>query len=273
MSTPPTGKQLLHVHREHGIARGDPYHWLKDRSDPDTLAHLEAENAHTDAALGPASFRKALYDEMLARVQETDQSVPWEKNGWRYFTRTQEGRAYPIYARRRLSDDGSETPEEIVLDHNALAEGHAFYQIGGMSISRDQRRVAWLEDVSGAERYVLRVRDIATGQDLAVQATDLKWTLVWAADGETIFVTGADAASRPARALRVRIGESAPFVVHEEPDELFFVSLSLTHDERYVLIGSQSKITSEWRILDAREPTAVRRHVIGLLAVDQDRSG
>jgi oligopeptidase B len=253
VSTPPSGKQLLHVHQEHGIARGDPYHWLKDRNDPDTIPHLEAENAHTDAALGPASFRKALYDEMLARVQETDQSVPWEKNGWRYLTRTEEGRAYPIYARMRLPDGA----EEIVLDHNALAEGRAFYQIGGMSISRDQRRVAWLEDTSGAERYVLRVRDIATGQDLPVYASDLKWTLAWAADGETIFVTAADAASRPARALRVRIGERESTVVHEEPDELFFVSLSLTHDERYVLIGSQSKTTSEWRIVDARQPTAL----------------
>src|SRR5436190_6480163 len=170
VSTPPSGKQLLHVHREHGIARGDPYHWLKDRTDPDTLAHLEAENAYTDKALGPASFRKALYAEMLARVQETDQSVPWEKNGWRYFVRTEEGRAYPIYARTRLAD-GDTAREEIVLDHNALAEGRPFYQIGGMSISRDQRLVAWLEDVSGAERYVLRVRDIASGQDLPVQAT------------------------------------------------------------------------------------------------------
>ena len=101
--------------------------------------------------------------------------------------------------------------------------------------------VAWLEDTSGAERYVLRVREIATGQDLDVRASDLKWTIAWAADGETLFLTGSDAASRPARALRIRIGEHEPVVVFEEPDEAFFVSVSLTHDERYVLIGSQSK--------------------------------
>ncbi|MFK7927161.1 MAG: S9 family peptidase [Myxococcota bacterium] len=255
----PVAKKVAHTHTEHGVERPDPWHWIKDRQDPDLMPLLEAENAYVEQMMGHTSdLRTALYDEMLGRIQEDDSSVPVRIDDWWYHTRTVEGQAYGIHARRHGALDAD---EQVLLDENKLAEGHDYFNLEQASVSPDHTKVAWLQDTAGAEHFVLLVRDLETGETTQV-AKDLKWSITWAADSRHVFATRPDAAQRPFQAWRFdTTGEHAPALVHEEPDERFFVGVSHTRDHRYVLIEVGSKTTSEIHLVDSTQPTEPSRVV------------
>ncbi len=244
----------------HGETRIDDWHWLRERDDPEVIAHLHAENAHTEAWFTPhAALKRQLYDEMLARIQEDDDDVPWRKNGWWHWSRTAKGRQYETWLRRR---DVPGAPEEVMLDVNALAEGKPFLQLGALEVSPDTTLLAYSLDESGALDYTLRVRDLATGEDLplAIEKTE---DAAWGNDSRTLYYLTKDEARRTHRVWRHRIGSGLPDeLLYEETDELFWVGLGKTRDERYLVIASASKDTTELLVMAADDPAARPRIVL-----------
>lgn len=243
----------------HGEVRVDPYAWLRDKDDPAVLGNLHAENAYTEAMMvDTEGLQETLYHEILGRIQETDLSVPERKDDWWYYTRTEAGKAYPIYCRKRGS---LEAPEEVLLDVNALAAGRSFMEVGPLAVSPDHRLLAYGVDVSGYERYTVRIRDLATGEHLPDALDDVDASLAWADDNATLFYTTHDAAHRPYRLYRHRLGEAqaADDLVLEERDARFRVYARRTRSGAFVLVTVNSTRTSECHVLDTRDPAAAPR--------------
>jgi oligopeptidase B len=253
----------------HGDVRVDDWHWLRDRDDPAVIAYLEAENGYTEAmTAASAGLRERLYQEIKDRVQEDDLSAPARQDGWWYWSRTAEGSQYRVHC--RLADPertldaatalatAADGAGEVILDENALAEGHEFLHLGVFAVSQDQRLLAYAVDHDGSERYALRFRDLASGTDLPDAVADVSYTAAWAADGATLFYTRQDATMRPHEVWRHRLGRPADEdeCVFHEPDERYFVSVGLTRSRRFVLIAIESKQTSEVRFVPASEPAA-----------------
>jgi len=250
--TPPDAPQREHVHTEHGVERPDPYYWMKDKADPELIPYVEAENAWTEARTAHLeAFRGALYDEMLGRIQEDDRTVPTEEDGWRYYRRTEEGKAYPIYCRKQ-GDDGE---EQVVLDVNALAEGHEYTQLGGMAKSADHRLLAYGVDHNGRELFTWHFVDLETGELLDDHIPDISSNLTFATDGKTVLYSVLDDALRPAAIHAHVLGDTGEDrLVYREDDEKFRVYVTKTRSEEWLLIGSASSLTSEARVRPADEP-------------------
>jgi oligopeptidase B len=248
----------------HGQTLKDDYAWMRDKSSPELLDHLRAENAYTAAVMKPTEELQAgLYKEMLSHIKETDESVPVPDKGWLYSTRTVEGSQYAIHCRRRgvRDDDGAlladpEAPEEVMLDVNVLAEGQAFMSVGGMSVSPDTRLLAYSTDNTGFRQYTLRLRDLTTGKDLADTAERVG-SFAWAADSATLFYTTEDEVTkRQDKVFRHGVGAvgEADALVFEELDERFNVGVGKTRDGKYLLVECGSHTTSEYRYMAADEP-------------------
>lgn len=255
MTTAPIAEKRDHVHTDHGLERPDPYHWIKDRTDPATIAYLEAENAYTREGMAHLSdLREQLYEEMLGRIVEDDATAPYPRGEYFYYARTEAGKAYPIYCRKHGSLDSA---EEVTLDVNALAEGQDYIQVSAIAMSPDQRYIAWLQDDDGAERFRLRVKDLQTGAVLEHEVTGCKWSLAFASDNRTVFYTRADHAQRPHQVWRHDIFSAADgdVLVAEDPDERFFMGVWTSRDEQYVFVSSGSKLTSEIQAIDSTRPT------------------
>ena len=240
----------------HGDPRSDEYHWLRDRDDPRTLAYLRAENAYADAWFAPhAALKEQLYQEMVSRIQQDDDSVPMRKGEWWYSTRTRQGEQYPHYLRRRAvgaerryDPDGS---DETLLDLNAMAVGKPFLALGATAVSRDATRLAYTVDHSGGRDYTLHVKDLA-GSRVDAWSVEQVSSATWANDSRTLYYVTMDATKRANRLWRHVVGSGAAAeLLFEEPDELFDVGVAKTLDERWILVGSQSKDASEWRVADA----------------------
>ena len=265
--TPPIAKQVATERTHHGDTVIDPYAWLAEPKDPEVIAYLEAENAYTDALTESlAGLRSAVFDEIKARTQETDLSVPVRKGKWWRYTRTVEGKQYAINC-RRLVADGEITPpmpadgepldgEEVLLDSNELAAGAAFFSLGALSVSPDGRLLAYSTDFSGDERFTLRIKDLASGEVLPDEVPNAYYGCAWSRDGSVLFYITVDDAWRPYRVWRHLVGSPAAedVVVFEESDEKFWLSVGLTRDERYVEVHTSSKLTSEAWLLDAGDP-------------------
>jgi len=261
----------------HGDVRMDDWFWLRDKDDPDVLAHLEAENAYTAAAMaGTVPFQEALYAEMVARIQETDLSVPVRKGPWLYFSRSVEGSSYGIHCRRPA--DGPDDVEQVLLDENVLAQGHDYFSLGNFGISPDHRWLVYSTDTTGGERYTMRFRDLTTGEESLESIEDTSFGSAWANDNATVFYVRVDEAMRPFQLWRHAVGTdpAGDVLVIEEPDEHFYLGVGRTKDDRFVLCGLDSKVTSEVRILDADDPAGAfavvepRRQDIEY-SVDHDR--
>ncbi len=259
----------------HGDRRVDDWAWMADRDDPAVLAHLEAENAYAEAVSAPtAALQERLYAEMVARIQETDLSVPVRKGRWSWYTRTEEARQYAIHCRRPAppggaqdgvtprgdAQEGVEPPpppdEQVVLDENQLAAGHGYFSLGGLAISPAQRFAAWATDTTGAELHTVRIRDLDTGEDLPELIEGVYYGLVFAADEATLFYTRPDAAIRPYQLWRHRLGTPPgdDVCVLTEEDEAFHVDVGRTKDDAFVLVNLASKVTSETWFLPAERP-------------------
>ena len=282
-TTPPRAEQRPHtLTRADGSTVQDPWFWLRDRDDPATVAYLEAENDHTADHLAPLQpLQDRLFAEIKGRVQETDSSVPVLDGGWLYYRRTLEGAAYPIRCRRpapfgvhdpRHLDDHLRAPvdptapphDEVVLyDQNAAAQGHDFFQLGGFAISPDHRLAAIATDTSGAEVFEIRVRDLETGEDLDDVIPRAAYGIAWGNDARTFLYTVPDDAWRPYQVWRHRLGtpHDADELLYEEEDERFWLGVGRTRSDRFLAIAASSKVTSEWYLLDADDPTARPRLV------------
>jgi oligopeptidase B len=260
--TAPVAKRVRVERTIHGETMGDDYAWLRDRDDPDTIRYLEAENAHTQAAMAPtADLQAQLFEEIKSRIQETDLTVPVRKGGWWYYTRTVEGKQYPVHCRRRsYEDDGT---EQVLLDSNELAGSSDYFSLGIFDVSPDHRWLAYSTDFDGDEVHTVRFRDLETGADLADTIPNTSYGSAWAADNATLFYTTLDHAKRPHRVWRHRLGTTASddVIVLEEPDERFFAGVQTTRSEAFVVIDLQSKITSEAHVIDAAAPTEPPRVV------------
>lgn len=251
--TPPTAKRVPKTDTLHGDTRTDDYFWMRDKSDPDVLAYLEAENAFCDAALtNTADLQETLYLEMKGRLQETDLSVPSRLGDYFYYSRTEEGKQYPIRCRRHGSMDA---PEEITLDLNALAEGHSYLGLGAYTISDDTHLLAYSLDVTGFREYTLYVKDLRTGEVLP-DRVEKTGSVSWAADNETLFYTVEDDAKRDYRLYRHTLGQADDTLVYEETDALFTVAAGRSRSKAYLFLTSESSTTTEVRYLKADEPDA-----------------
>jgi oligopeptidase B len=253
-AAPPVAERIPHPITLHGDTLTDDYHWLRERKDPRVIAHLEAENAWTEAATADQkAFAGALYDEILARIQQTDLSVPWRKNGWLYYSRTQEGRQYPFLCRRQGTMDA---PEQVMLDVNALAEGHTFMALGDWEVSPDTHRLAYTTDSTGYRQYTLHVKDLGTGADLGDHAERVT-SIAWCTDGRTLFYTQEDPVTkRSHRLYRHVVGTPDHVLVYEEQDERFELSVDASRSTEWLIQRRSSHTTSEIAVLPAGRPGA-----------------
>ena len=178
----------------HGVALSDEYAWLRDKENPETTAYLEAENAYAEAVLAPLNgLREQLYQEMLSHIKQTDVSVPFRDGDWWYYTRTEEGLQYGIHCRKRGDATGpdNDAPEQVILDGNEMAKGHAFFSIGSTDITDDGRWLAYTTDTTGFRQYTLHIKDLETGDTLPGQVERVG-SVVWAADNSTLFYSVED---------------------------------------------------------------------------------
>jgi oligopeptidase B len=259
---PPVAKKVEHVATMHGESRVDPYHWLRDKGNPEVIAHLEAENAYTHAVMKPTEpLQATLYAEMLGRIKQTDLSVPYLQRGYYYYSRTEEGKQYAIHCRKKGSLDA---PEEVILDGNELAEGQPFFSLRALEVSDDNRLLAYSTDYTGFRLYTLRVRDLRTGKDLP-DTRETVTSIAWAADNRTLFYGVEDAAKRSYRIHRMRLGGADDDLVYEEADERFRVAIDRTRSLDYLLLTSSSHTSSEVRYLRAADAGGA----FGLLAPRQ----
>ncbi len=247
----------------HGDTRVDPWYWLRDRDDPEVVEYLTAENRYTATALEHTKdFQDGLFEEIRARIQETDVSAPVRYGPWDYYARTFEGRQYAEHGRRPAGAAAGDH-EAVLLDENELAGESPYFSLGGFAIAPSQELIAYSTDYSGGERYTLRFRDVDTGRDLPDTVEDVYYGLAWADDNCTIFYIRPDDAVRPHQVWRHELGTdpSADVLVFEEADERFFVGVSRTRSGRYVIIASDSKTTSEARFIPSDAPGSEPRVV------------
>jgi oligopeptidase B len=253
--TPPVAEKHPQVLVVHGDERIDDYFWMRDSNDPNVIAYLEAENAYTDAMMQHTQgLQTTLYSEMLARIKETDLSVPYRKDDYYYYSRTEEGKDYPIYCRKKGSLDAS---EEILLDQNELAKGYDYFSLGTFQVSPNHQLLAYSVDASGAEKHTLFFLDLNTFELYPETLTETYYSFAWGNDNRTVFYTKVDSTNRPFQLWRHTLGSSPEddVLIYQEPDEAYFLSVGKTRSQAYILMSLGSKVTSEVHYLDAHNPT------------------
>ena len=255
---PPVAARTAHsVASPHGT-RSDPYYWLRDdeRRRPEVISYLHAENAYYARQMEAAKpLEDKVFAEIVARVKQDDSSVPYLKNGFWYYIRFQPAQEHPIFARRRGT---LEAPEEILLDGNALATGHDYYQIGEMDVSPDSNWLAFCEDTVGRRQYRLRFKNLRTGEFLPGNIADVEPDVTWANDNRTLLYIEKD--PETLLALRVRkhvVGTDSRTdpLVFEQTDKSLYTGLSKSKSERFIFIHMEGTVISEWRYADANDPT------------------
>ena len=248
-------KVVPHELRRHGHVRTDDYYWLRERDDPDTAAYLEAENAYTKNALAHVhALEETLFREIKGRIRETDMSVPYKRDDYYYYTRYEEGKEYPLHARKR---DSLDNPEQLMLDVNALAEGHEFFAVGGLAVSFGQDLLAYAADSRGRRIHAIRFKDLATGETLEDVIPEATANMTWANDDRTLFYARQDPETlRSHRIYRHVLGTDTAedVLVYEETDDAFSTHVFRTKSKRYLMIVSSQTLSSEYRYLDADDP-------------------
>ena len=242
---PPLAPRRTHAITQHGETRVDEFFWLRDREDPSVLAYLEAENAYTQQAMARTlNLQAQLFAEMKGRIKETDRSAPARIGDYWYYTRTEEGRQYPIHCRRFVSLDA---PEQMLLDQNALAAGSPYFRIGGFRVSPDHRWLAYSTDTSGDETYTLHIQNLETGEVLPDQITNTYYGIEWTNDSRAVLYNVLDDAKRPYKVFRHIVGAdpASDTLLHHETDDAFFAWVSKTSSKAYLLIQLRSNTTTE----------------------------
>ena len=257
-ATPPDAARKPHaVKAPHGAQRNDEYYWLRDdsRKNPEMLAYLNAENAYVDAVMAPLKpLENTLYEEIVSRIKQDDSSVPYRERGHWYYSRFETGQDYPVYARRAGTMDAA---EQVLLDVNVMAKGKDYFSVGDWTVSQDNHVLAWAEDAVGRRQYVIKFKNLATGEVYADQITGVSPNLVWADDNKTLFYVEND----PETLLTVRVKKhvlgtpaSADVLVYEEKDDSFYMGIDRSRDDKYICIGVESTVSSEMRCAPAANP-------------------
>ncbi|HXE57534.1 MAG TPA: S9 family peptidase [Gemmatimonadales bacterium] len=257
---PPVARVIPKIDTLHGEVRVDNYFWLREKRNPEVIAYLEAENAHTAAGMKHTeALQERLYRELLGRLKETDFTVPTRDGGYWYYTRTERGKSYPIFCRKKGRLDAA---EEVVLDQNALAEGKKFHALGGFDVSPDGRLLVYLEDTTAFREYTLYVKDLETGR--LVDSIPGVWNgTAWADDNRTFFYMTADSAKRGNAVWRHVVGSPrrGDVKVFQEDDVLNNVTVFRSRSGKYVFIPADGFTSSEWRAIPTADPTAEPRVV------------
>jgi oligopeptidase B len=232
----------------------DEYFWLREKTNPEVIAHLEAENAYAEAMMKPtAALQDKLYKEMVGHIKETDVTVPYRWNGYFYYSRTEQGKQYPINCRKKGSLDAK---EEVVLDQNEMAKGLKFFSVGAFVPSDDGNLLAYSTDTTGYRQYKLQIKDLRTGQVLP-ESFERVGNVAWATDNKTVFFTTEDATTkRSDKFFRHVLGSDQTDLIFEEKDELFDIGTGRSRDKAVIFLGSESKTSTEWRYLPANDPSA-----------------
>lgn len=258
----PLAPRKPHTRSIHGKTVDDPWFWLREKGDSEVIRHLEAENEYSASVMAPTrELQETIFTEIKDRTQETDLAVPAQHGDYWYATQTEEGKSYPIRIRMLGGPDGS---RELVLDENVEAEGHDYFRVGNVSVSADHRYVAYSTDITGAESYTTRIRDIETQEDLPDVLEECRYGLAWSADGAHLFYTVADEALRPFQIWRHRIGaaQSDDVLVLQEDDDRYYLGLEKTRSGEYIVISADSAVTESTWVIPATDPTAAPREII-----------
>lgn len=249
---PPVAPVIPHTEIRFGITVVDNYYWLRDKSNAKVITYLENENAYTEAMTKPLKpFEAALYSEILSHIQQTDLTVPVRRGDYLYYSRTEEGKQYPIQCRKKGSP---EAKEEVLLDLNELGQGKKFVGLGVFVVSDDQNLLAYTIDYVGYRQFSLRVKDLRTGATLpdTLERVD---SLAWAADSSTLFLTTEDEVTKRAnRVWRHALGQKDFEPLYEEKDETFQAGIDKTRDKKYLLLYAASSDTTEFRYLKSDQP-------------------
>ncbi|HEX8285447.1 MAG TPA: S9 family peptidase [Pyrinomonadaceae bacterium] len=249
---PPVAKKIPRTTEVHGTKLSDDYFWMRDKKNPEVISYLEAENAYTAAMMkGTEALQERLYKEMLARIKETDTNVPYRYAGHLYYTRTEQGKQYPVFARRKGS---MEAPEQMLLDLNEMAKGHTFMSVGDFDVTSDSNLLAYSTDTTGFREYTLYVKDLRTGESTKV--AERVSSTAWAADDKTLFyVVDNRTTKNPYQLYRHTLGKAgADELVYEEKDEMFGIGVERSRSGGYVFLTSASHTTSEVRYVAADKP-------------------
>ena len=254
MTKPPIAKRVEKKLSIHDDTRTDYYFWLNQREDPEVIAYLEAENKYTEKKLKHTEgFQKKLYDEMISRIKQEDQSVPYKDNGYYYYSRFEEGKEYPIYCRKNGSLDAE---EEIMLNVNEMAEGYSYYQVAGLSVSPDNNFLAFGVDTLSRRKYDVRIKNLRTNEILDDLIPNTTGSVAWADDNKTFFYTLKDEALRPFKIFKHTTGnpvEEDNLIFHEN-DETYNISVRRSKSEKYIIISSTSTLTTEFSFLKSDNP-------------------
>ena len=260
---PPVARILPRELTKHGHMRVDNYFWLRERENPEVIAYLEAENEYTKAMMAHTeALQEHLFEEIRGRIKQDDSSVPYRDGNYYYYTRFEEGKEYPIYARKRGTLDAT---EEVMLDANLLAEGHGFFSVGSWRVTEDERVLAYAVDTEGRRFYSVRFKDLETGELLSDQIDSITPNLAWANDNRTLFYAKQDAATlRSFQIYRHVLGTQSQedVLVYEESDTEFGSYVYKTKSERYLMIGCYQTLSSEFHYLDAADPLGQFRVVL-----------
>ena len=242
---------------EHGDVRIDPYYWMNDRENPEVIDYLNQENNYTKAILKPTEgLQKHLFEEIKGKIKENDESVPYKLNGYWYKVRYEEGKEYPIYTRFQESLDNT---EEIIFDANVMAEGHKYFNLGGIKITENNQIAAFSTDTLGRRIYTLQFKNLQTGEILSDVIEGTTGSATWANDNQTLFYTKKDAETlRSFQIWKHILGTptAEDQLIYEEKDETFDVSVHKTKSRQFIMISSHSTVSDEYRFIDAATPDA-----------------
>ena len=240
---------------KHGRVRLDDYYWLRERDNPEVIAYLNAENAYAEKEMAHTKgFEEKLFEEIKARFKQTDMSVPYKRDDYFYYTRYEEGKEYPIYARKRGL---LEQPEEIMLDVNVLAQGHEFFSVGGSAVSSGQDILAYAVDTQGRRVHTTYFKNLKSGETLPDVLTEVTENLTWANDNETLFYARQDATTLRAYQIWRHVLGTDPShdqLVFQEDDETFVTYVFKTKTKKYLMVVSAQTVSQEYRYLDANDP-------------------
>jgi len=251
---PPKAEKIKKELVKHGNVRIDNYYWLNERENPKVLAYLNAENAYTKEVLKPTeALQEKLYNEIIGRIKQTDMSVPYKQHGYFYYTRYDEGKEYPVYCRKKGSLKGD---EEIMLNVNELAAGHSFCQVVGLEVSANNSLLAYGIDTLGRRKYSIYIKDLQTGKTFTDHIPLSTGNITWANDNKTIFYSIQDDALRPFKIFKHILGKetASDKEIFHEADETFSAFVYKTKSEKYIIIGSRSTLSNEYRFIAADQP-------------------
>ncbi|TGN23706.1 S9 family peptidase [Empedobacter tilapiae] len=252
----PIAKKIEQKLEKHGDIRIDNYYWLNDRENQEVIDYLTQENEYTKTVLQTTEeLQTKLFEEMKARIKEDDSSVPYKMNGYWYLTEFQKGKEYPIHKRRK---DSLENPDEILFDVNTMAEGHTYYKLGGLSISPNNEMCTFGVDDVSRRIYTIQVKDLRTGEILSDKIENTTGGSVWAADNQTLFYTRKDEALRAYQIWKHKLGtkQEDDVLVFEETDDTFSVYVYKSKSRDYIIIGTSSTVSDEYRYINANQPNA-----------------